>query len=339
MAVKLACSPITSKRHPSPKADSCIVHTLGQVGHNQCQQGFQPIVKDLKYLQKRAKNAYFSKSLARYLTQLDTPSPLLKAYKRTLFDCCGSIMQEGKKLTSKYCDARWCNTCNRIRTAKLMNGYLPVLAQFKEMYFVTLTVPNVNKADLKPCIVGMIRTASNVIKARRRSGNACNGIRKLECTYNSIEDTYHPHFHLIVDGFDNASFILNEWLKRYPNATTKAQDLCKADVTSARELFKYTTKIVSKSKADGFRIYVPALDVIFQAMYKVRTFQSFGKVRMVSENIESIEADEYEQIPNYEFMLWVWKDQDWFSMATGEPLTYYKPSTAMQQLVTEKMVT
>jgi hypothetical protein len=60
---------------------------------------------------------------------------------------------------------------------------------------------------------------------------------------------------------------------------------------------------------------------------------------MVSENIEEIQADEYEQIPEYEFMVWVWRKQDWFSMATGEPLTHYKPDKAMQELVTEKMVT
>jgi plasmid rolling circle replication initiator protein Rep len=247
-------------------------------------------------------------------------------------------MQEGNKLTSKYCDARWCNTCNRIRTAKLINGYEQPLKEFKEMYFVTLTIPNVNRNDLKPCIVGMIRNLSNVIKARRRAGNGCNGIRKLECTYNANEDTFHPHFHLVIDGKENAEFIQREWLKRYPSASDKAQNLKPANIETAKELFKYVTKIVTKEKKD-FRIYVPALDVIFQAMYKVRTFQSFGNVRMVSEEVKELDSDTYEQIPEYEFMVWVWRENDWFSMVTGEALTHYKPSEAMQKLVTELMVT
>lgn len=337
MAIKLVSESVISKNKPN-LGGGLLLDTLGQVGQIQCQQGFQPVVKDRKYLQKRAKNTYFSKALARYLTQLDTPSPLLKSYKRTLFDCCGMVMQEGKKLTTKYCDARWCNTCNRIRTAKLMNGYLPVLGTFSDMHFVTLTIPNVNKGELRHTITGMIRNLSNVIKARRRLKIACNGIRKLECTYNSIEDTYHPHFHLVVDGKENAEFIQTEWLKRYPSATESAQNVKAANIDSARELFKYVTKIVTKEKKD-FRIYVPALDVIFQAMYKVRTFQSFGNVRMVSEDIEQLDADNYEQIPEYEFMVWQWHENDWVSMATGEPLTHYKPSEAMQKLVTELMVT
>ena len=342
MAVKLVPDTITSKPPALSGGPVFNLDTLGYLGHNQCQQGFQPIVKDRKYLQKRAKNAYFSKSLARHLTQLDTPSPLLKAYKRTLFDCCGTVMQEGKKLTTKYCDARWCNTCNRIRTAKLINGYKQPLMQFSEMYFVTLTLPNVKGSDLKPCIAGMVRNLSNVLRARRRAGNGCNGIRKLECTYNAVEDTYHPHFHLVVDGKENADFIQREWLNRNPSATYKAQDVRPANIDSAMELFKYVTKIISKQKTvsgNEFRIYVPALDVIFQSMYRVRTFQSFGKVRMVSEEIQELDADTYEQIPEYEFMVWQWQGNDWHSMATGEPLTHYKPSEAMQKLVSEKMVT
>ena len=53
------------------------------------------------------------------------------------------------------------------------------------------------------------------------------------------------------------------------------------------ELFKYTTKLVSKSKK-GYSIYVYALDKIFNSMYGMRTFQPFGKVRMVKEDIENL---------------------------------------------------
>lgn len=340
MKVENGCQ--LAKKRDREKGGSCIVHTLGQVGHNQSHQGFQGIPKDKKYLQKRAKNSYFSKELARALSQLD--SPLNKAYKRTLFDCCSTLMQEGVSLTSKYCDSRWCNTCNRIRTARLMNGYLKPLEGMVEPYFVTLTVPNVIKSDLKHTIVGMARTFSNILKANRRAGNgskrALNGIRKLECTYNDISDNYHPHFHIIVDGRQEAETLLNDWLSRYPDADVRGQDCRPADANGIKELFKYTTKIVSKSKetADGFRIIIPALDVIFRAMFKMRTFQSFGNIRMVSEDIEGIEKEDYKIAP-YEFMVWQWVGNDWQSMATGEMLTGYVPSKRIVELLTEKMVT
>jgi hypothetical protein len=336
--VKIDAGGVISKNKPTTKRDPVLLDTLGQLGHNQCQQGFQPIKRDKAYLKKRAKNAYFSKGLAQALTQLD--SPLNKAYRRTLFDCCSTIMQEGKKLTARYCDARWCNTCNRIRVAKLLNGYLKPLSELKNPHFVTLTIPNVNKAELKPVIAGMIRTFQNIVKANRRAGNALNGVRKLECTYNAVFDTYHPHFHMIIDGNENGNAFIAEWLKRYPFADIKAQDNrpCKG-IEGLKELFKYTTKIVTKTgNSSPHMIYVSALDTTFKAMYGVRTFQSFGNVKMVKEEIEELEADEYEDIEAVEFIVWQWKGNDWHSMIDNKPLTNYIPSKAMIELLTKKMI-
>jgi hypothetical protein len=102
------------------------------------------------------------------------------------------------------------------------------------------------------------------------------------------------------------------------------------------ELFKYTTKIVSKTDK-GFQVYVKPLDSIFQAMYKLRTFQPFGNVRMVSEDIEDIQSDTYD-IPYYESVVWMWEGSDWYSMLTGEPLTGYEPSKRMIELTTDKLI-
>lgn len=294
----------------------------------------QPVhAKGIPYLQHKAKNQYFSKELARNLTTLN--SPLNKAYRRTLFDCGGMLIQEGQKLTSRYCNGRWCNTCNRIRTAKLIEGYRRSLEAFREPYFVTLTIPNVNAESLANSIQTMLTTIRLMIRTRRRV-TPINGIRKLECTYNAEADNYHPHFHFIVDGEDNARWMQEEWLKRNPTAEKYAQDFRQANEGSLMETFKYTTKIVSKTKK-GVSIYVRALDTIFQAMYKVRTFQSFGNVRMVNEDIDDVQAETY-KIPYYESVVWQWEGSDWYSMLTGDPLTGYEPSARMMELVTEKMV-
>lgn len=294
----------------------------------------QPVhAKGIPYLKKKAKNQYFSKELARHLTTLD--SPLNKSYRRTLFDCGAMLVQEGRKLTSRYCNGRWCNTCNRIRTAKLINGYRNALEAFTAPYFVTLTIPNVKAESLKNSIKTMLQTVMLITRSIRRV-RAFNGIRKLECTYNATEDSYHPHFHFIIDGEDNAKWLVSEWLKRNETAEHWCQDISQADTGSILELFKYTTKIVSKSGND-FQIYIQPLDVIFQAMYKLRTFQPFGSVRMVSEDIDDVEAETYD-IPFYETVVWQWEGNDWHSMLTGEPLTNYKPSKRMIELTTEKMV-
>jgi hypothetical protein len=291
----------------------------------------------LEILKKRAKNQYFSKKLAQKLSWLGEDSPLYKAYKRTLFDCGSIILQDGNTTKSGYCNARWCNTCNRMRTAKLINGYKSPLEQFKDPYFVTLTIPNVNGSELSQTINKMIKNAVLIIKGRRKN-TEINGIRKIECTYNEERDDYHPHFHFIIDGKENAEYVKNEWLKRYENAQPWSQDIRKADTGSIIELFKYTTKLVSKSKK-GYEIYVYALDRIFNSMYGIRTFQPFGKVRMVKEDIENLVTEEYTDLPQYnEVIAWKWNENDWVNMLDGKKLSGYNPSEEMKKLTTEKMI-
>jgi plasmid rolling circle replication initiator protein Rep len=291
----------------------------------------------LEGLKKRAKNQYFSKKLAQKLTWLGNDSPLYKAYKRTLFDCGSIILQEGNKMKSGYCNARWCNTCNRMRTAKLIHAYKSTLEAFKDPYFLTLTFPNVNGSELTQSTKKMIKNVVLIIKNRRKTIEI-NGIRKLETTYNEERDDFHPHFHFIIDGKENAEYVKNEWLKKYKTAQRWSQDIRKADKGSIIELFKYTTKLVSKSKKE-INIWVYALDTIFQSMYGSRTFQSFGKVRIVKEDIENLITEEYIDLPSYaESVVWKWEKNDWINMTDGKKLTGYEPSEAMKKLTTEKMI-
>lgn len=328
---------VKENRENGSKGDQGGCYTLLDTIAQPVHIGEKPVFRgNLDTLKQKAKNQHFSKALAKSLTKLPN-SPLNKAYRRTLFDCGALLVQEGQKLTSRYCNGRWCNTCNRIRTAKLTEGYKKALEEFKDPYLVTLTIPNVSGEILKDETKNMLKNFQLIIRSRRRKVEF-NGIRKLECTYNEELDNYHPHFHILADGKENAQYLVSEWLKRYPNAQPWCQDIRSADRGSLLELFKYTTKIVSKSKKDGFKIHVRALDVIFQSLYGLRTFQPFGKVRMVNEDIEELKAETYD-IPYYESVVWIWHENDWFSMLHGDALTGYEPSERMKELTTEKMQT
>jgi hypothetical protein len=319
------------------KIPPVLLDTLEHINHAATTKDFSVSKTSNKVLLKKAKNRYFTQELCRHLASLN--SPLTKAYKTTLFECCTTIVQEGQKLTSKYCGYRWCNVCNRIRTAKLLNGYLKPLNEMKQPSFVTLTIPNVNKADLRHTIVGMINVSKNIIRALKRLKIACNGIRKIECTYNVDTDTYHPHLHLIVDGINVGNEIINEWLKRYPFAERSAQ-LCKLvtnDEKGLKELFKYTTKIVSKAKTD-YQIFIPALDSIFKSIKGMRTFQTFGNIKKLNDEVDELLAEQYDNIEFYDFVVWKWERNDWVNMVDGKLLTKYKPSKAMIDLTTNKMI-
>ena len=59
------------------------------------------------------------------------------------------LLQEGGKLSAKYCGNRWCLVCNSIRTAKLFAAYGPTLRSWEDAHFVTLTIPWIMPFDVE----------------------------------------------------------------------------------------------------------------------------------------------------------------------------------------------
>lgn len=271
-------------------------------------------------LQKRAKSKAFTFS---YLFDLiDLNSDLKKSYWQTFY-CSNAILQQGKTLSSRYCNQRWCLTCNRIRTAKIINGYKKDIESFKDPQFVTLTIPNVKQKELRSSIELMNKSISKINNnLKRRHDVKLKGLRKYECTYNKKRNDYHPHFHLIIEGKKEAEILMKHWLKQYKNADIKGQDISLANENTMVELCKYFTKIVSKDND-----YNPkALDTMFKAIKGKRTFQPMGIKRDVSEDVDEIEKQEADFIEDdIEIYGWDKNNYDWIS-ANGVMLSEYEPT-------------
>ena len=299
-------------------------------------------INDIQTLLKRARRKYFGTGLALALvntSKQNENSVLTKSYWNT-FHCVSklNVMSDGK-ITGNYCKNRWCMVCNSIRTARMINQYQPIIDSWENKYLVTLTVPNCVSFDLENTIKGMFGTFNQIRKRiqKRNQRKKCGklvGIRKLECTYNADRDDYHPHFHLIVLGEDMASEIVDIWLDKYRHANRKAQDIRVADSNSSKELFKYFTKVISKSGNGGNQIYADAMDVVFNAVRGRRTFQPFGFKSSV------LEAENSPKRENYAVGVreWIQILGDWVDKDTGECLTGYVPSDGMKDLVENKIV-
>lgn len=284
----------------------------------------------MESLEKRAKRKYFTQYLASGLAMLD--SPLKKSYINTLH-CCSELKQDGDKLTAKYCKNRWCMVCNSIRTGKSINGYDSEFKKLRDAQFVTLTIPNVKKEDLRAAIRGMKLTSQAIYKKLHRWCQKLNiklsGIQKLECTYNAEQDTYHPHFHYIIEGKAVAETFVDEWLNRNIDAVSDAQKIVPANLNSMKELFKYFTKVVN-TKGKDRRIYFPAMDVIFRAMVGFKVFQPFG-IRPVNDEPDELDAITLEENIN-QLVWWKWTGNDWHSNLTGEALTGFDKTTVWDEL-------
>ena len=295
-----------------------------------------------RVFQKRGRAKFVSLPLATALAELH--SPLEKSYRNTIY-CASCIKQENGVLSSKYCGNRWCLVCSRIRTARAMNAYLPVLSSWSDPYLVTLTVPNCSGEELPGALALMQEKFTSCKRSIVRThGLELIAVRKLECTYNNRRGDFHPHYHVIVNGQAQAELLRGLWLRRWQGvADAKAQDVRKCDENALGELFKYFTKLTTRTGAKGGgRGFVPvaALDVIFRAMRHKRVWQPVG-FQLPKEVEESIEGEEIEVDGTVAFkratevIYWEWFQtlNDWVDRESGETLSDYEPGERFRRFV------
>lgn len=311
-------------------------------------------------LQKRSKRKHQSESLAMsIISLLDEERDTItensiddwEAYNRVqgdlksfwnMWKCARTLEKKGDKVTTRYCKNRLCLVCSAIRQAQGMERHKPILKDWGDSaYFVTLTKKTVKEEDLKEAVNFLVDTLKK-IKARmkkqyqRKQIDKLQVISKLECTYNPKTKEYHPHFHLIIKGKENAHSVKEYWLGYVKEAGYKAndrgQDIRKCDDNVLKELFKYITKITSSSSKSNTKklIYPKALLAIFRAFKHKRTFEVHGfklpklevekmddeaKEVVIVEGVE--EGGELAPSDTVEYFEWSKSQCDWVSITTG----------------------
>lgn len=290
-------------------------------------------------IQKKQWTKWVSFQIATSLRNSNPNSTLDKSYKNSQF-CTHWIKPKREneviKLTSNYCNYRWCQQCGKIRTAKMINGYMPQLAKFDDLQFVTLTAPTISRQYLNKRLKEIEQAWQQMrklfVKAKnKREIGIFKGIIKLEVTARP-NDHYHPHLHILVNGRKQAEWIKAEWLKRNPKALPKLQDVKQADLGTIREIFKYVTKLVSKT--ENKPNYKQIHHIMLQLQGK-RTFRTFGGIKKVSEEI-----DEHDLIATLEseleFEIYQWVDEDWWGTQTGQCLIGEPIPDKVKELVKPK---
>lgn len=288
-------------------------------------------------LSKRARAKFFSKALAVELYRHG--GPLRRQYGRTL-DCSDVIEQHPDgSLTTHYCGYRHCLVCNRIRIAKAINAYAPIIAEWKDAHAVTLTIPNVPGYQLKSAIGQMLAAFTSCKRAIKRThGLTFTAIRKIEVTYNPARGDFHPHFHVIVDGWAQAEALRTLWLQRWPGTNEAAQDVRPVTEGTLMEVFKYFTRIISKGTERG--VDAPSLCIIFEAMQGRRVWQPVGFTKPVADPDDTAALDDLHSATKAtkrltERVLWQWDQEfsDWIDFDSGELLTEYEPGARWAEFV------
>lgn len=292
-------------------------------------------------LQKRARAKLLSRALSARLARLG--SSLEKSYWNT-YHCASVIVQEGGKLETRYCGNRWCLVCSRVRTARAIGAYMPILSGWGDPHLVTLTVRNCSAEELSATIDAMMKAFTSCKRSMVRThGFEVMAVRKLECTYNTGRNDYHPHFHILINGRQQAELLRELWLSRFPTrAEASGQDVRPANDGALLELFKYFCKLMTRTGKKGERGMIPAtaLDTIFQAMRGRRVWQPCG-FRLAKEDEQAIEGESLEVSGTAawkrldERVYWQWDQEvsDWIDTETGETLSEYEPGAGYRSLV------
>lgn len=282
----------------------------------------------------------YSKAMRKHATNekvksiIDAVSDKIKQKKYwNTYHCNNVLLQDGNTFKGSLCRKRWCAHCCRIKTAEMTNGYKQPLQELGALYFVTLTRPNVKgrqlSDEIKKMTKGFQRIKDNL---RKNYGIKLNGIRKIEVTYNEIEDTYHPHFHFIQSDYKSSVLLQELWLAQFSNAKRIAQDVRAINTDnddSFIELFKYATKETTK---DGKQYTGEVLHTIYSALEGKRIYQTYGKLKKVKEPLEAkSEASQITWVkPNLDIWVWEQSKSDWID-GDGQELVMTHAITQQQK--------
>lgn len=309
-----------------------------------------------KKLQKRNKNKWFGFHLSGMLYYGNPDSSLQKSYQNTFH--CNNVLEidEEGVVRGKYCKNRWCPICQRNKMGLLINTYGPKLEECEELWFITLTRPNVKADQLKGEVKQyqvLWREISKSRTYRMFMKMGIIGIRKFECTYHATEflkngvpdpwyDTYHPHLHLLVSSREFAEFILNEWLRLNPDSSRDAQNIRKVDGSNGYlEIFKYFTKLIAKDNTGRRFFDAIHMDVIFRAVHRRQVYFRIGtNAAWGGKEIKEDETDEVAMIESdasSAFYTWLESDEfyGYYDVDTGETLTELPKNGRLFEIITE----
>lgn len=127
-----------------------------------------------------------------------------------------------------FCKVRLCPMCAWRRSLKIAYHNKLIVEEANRQYkpawiFLTLTVKNVEGDHLKQTITDMMQGFRKLFQYKKVKSGALGFFRALEITKNHEENTYHPHFHVLIpvkrSYFTGKSYIKQaEWTSLWKRA-------------------------------------------------------------------------------------------------------------------------
>lgn len=210
---------------------------------------------------------------------------------------CGHIMIE----YVKRCRDRLCPICNWRLSIQRYGQMSQIMTALYNAYpeaaysLVTLTVRNCKPESLKDQLSGMQKIWGKITPQRWFRKGVIGWARSLEITYNSVSKTFHPHYHILMMGYETAPRdVVSDWIRLCSEAgytaVTKAQhvdDIVTHHTEGATlaksicETFKYMVK-----SSDIEEMPVSVLRCFADAVKGIRLVAYGGKIKEYAKNLD-----------------------------------------------------
>lgn len=206
---------------------------------------------------------------------------------------------KSKLKLANFCKNRFCPMCAWRKTIKdaIKINTIVKYSRIKEykFLFLTLTVPNVKKTELNKRIDKLQDEIKLFFKYKDVKKFVVGYIKKLELTYNSKLNTFHPHFHLLImvdkDYFINSqrymqrNALLNLWQKATDDKSITQLDIRKVN-NAEKEIAKYAAK--SNDYLDNQKW---VFDAFYKALKSRRLITYCKKIKEFSKMYDNGELD------------------------------------------------
>ena len=210
---------------------------------------------------------------------------------------CGDFLQflsdekiEHLKLeNANFCGNRFCPQCsaNKAREDAVqlsaMVNYLKQEFNY-EFIFLTLTAPNIPAHRVEEELKEYAKSFERLFKTKKVKTAIKGYVRKLEMTYNSVRNDYHPHYHILLavrkSYFTQSSQYISqkEWLRLWANAkkdpTIKSVDIRKFKAKD--DLYKAVFEISKYISKDSDYMYSKDVFKVFYKTLKGKRMLSYS---------------------------------------------------------------
>ncbi|MGL4997463.1 MAG: protein rep, partial [Cetobacterium sp.] len=264
-------------------------------------------------------------------SQVQTFYEFAKEYKSEnmkirIKDCAGLIGFLAEKNGTKkrlaggnFCNSRFCPVCQWRKSKR--DGYTLLFllnhvqkVENKEIIFLTLTAPNVKAEQLDEEIKDFNKAFKRLSETKSFKAMSKGYIRKLEVTYNAKEDTYHPHFHVVIavnkSYFTDKNYYINQrtWLEMWKNAK-KNPNITQVDVRRAKmDTIQDVMELATYSAKSSDVLYSKdVFDVFYKNLKSKKLIVFNGIFKDILKAYKDGELEEYKELDET-----IYNQLEWF---------------------------